>query len=108
MIIIMSVATQPPATTADTMPFTEATTAFLADIIAFFAGIFGLIIIRELPVVAIVSIIIAAICGFVAYNDTLSGVQWCAHAKECVGEEMYQLMMEIATAQKTRKRYAMP
>lgn len=40
----------------------------VAGIIAFFAGIFGLIIIRELPVVAIVSIIIAAICGFVAYN----------------------------------------
>ena len=31
-------------------------------------------------------------CGFVAYNDTLSCVQWCAHAKDCVGEEMYELM----------------
>ena len=30
--------------------------------------------------------------GFVAYNDTLSCVQWCAHAKECVGEEMYEQM----------------
>ena len=29
-------------------------------------------------------------CGFVAYNDTLSCVQWCAHAKDCVGEEMYE------------------
>ena len=28
-------------------------------------------------------------CGFVAYNDNLSCVQWCKHAKECVGEEMY-------------------
>lgn len=41
-------------------------------------------------------------CGFVAYNDTLSCVQWCAHAKECVGEEMYQQMMKIVEQQKKR------
>jgi len=35
-------------------------------------------------------------CGFVAYNDTLSCVQWCQYAKQCVGEEMYERMMEIA------------
>jgi len=28
-------------------------------------------------------------CGFVIYNDTLSCIQWCKYAKECVGEEMY-------------------
>jgi hypothetical protein len=39
-------------------------------------------------------------CGFVAYNDTLSCVQWCAYAKQCVGEEMYNAMMEIAANQK--------
>ena len=39
-------------------------------------------------------------CGFVAYNDTLSCVQWCKHAKECVGEEMYNAMMEIVKNQK--------
>ncbi len=39
-------------------------------------------------------------CGFVAYNDTLSCVQWCAHAKQCVGEEMYNHMMKIAARQK--------
>ena len=39
-------------------------------------------------------------CGFIAYNDTLSCVQWCAHAKECVGAEMYESMMEIAARQK--------
>ena len=39
-------------------------------------------------------------CGFIAYNDTLSCVQWCAHAKQCVGEEMYAHMMKIAAAQK--------
>ena len=39
-------------------------------------------------------------CGFIAYNDTLSCVQWCAYAKQCVGEEMYGKMMEIAAQQK--------
>lgn len=41
-------------------------------------------------------------CGFVAYNDTLSCVQWCAHAKECVGEAVYEQMMEIVRSQKER------
>ena len=39
-------------------------------------------------------------CGFIAYNDTLSCVQWCKHAKQCVGEEMYEAMMAIAKRQK--------
>ena len=39
-------------------------------------------------------------CGFLAYNDTLSCVQWCQYAKQCVGEEMYAHMMEIAKKQK--------
>lgn len=39
-------------------------------------------------------------CGFVAYNDTLSCVQWCAYARQCVGDEMYEHMMEIAAKQK--------
>ena len=39
-------------------------------------------------------------CGFVAYNDTLSCVQWCEYAKQCVGEEMYNQMMKIAEEQK--------
>ena len=38
-------------------------------------------------------------CGFVAYNDTLSCVQWCQYARKCVGDEMYERMMEIAEAQ---------
>ena len=42
------------------------------------------------------------VCGFVAYNDTLSCVQWCAHAKDCVGEAMYEQMMQIVRAQKER------
>lgn len=43
-------------------------------------------------------------CGFVAYNDTLSCVQWCQYAKECVGAEMYEHMMEIAAMQKEKKQ----
>ena len=39
-------------------------------------------------------------CGFVAYNDTLSCVQWCQYAKQCVGEEMYNAMMKIAQRKK--------
>ena len=43
-------------------------------------------------------------CGFVAYNDTLSCVQWCKYAKKCVGEEMYQRMMQIARNQKRKEK----
>ncbi len=39
-------------------------------------------------------------CGFTIYNDTLSCVQWCKYARQCVGESMYQRMMEIAENQK--------
>lgn len=41
-------------------------------------------------------------CGFVAYNDTLSCVQWCKYARKCVGDEMYEQMMRIAQTQKER------
>ena len=42
-------------------------------------------------------------CGFVAYNDTLSCVQWCEYARQCVGDEMYEHMMQVAEEQKRRK-----
>ena len=35
-----------------------------------------------------------------AYNDTLSCVQWCEYARQCVGDEMYEQMMEIAARNK--------
>lgn len=35
-------------------------------------------------------------CGFVIYNDMLSCVQWCKYARKCVGDQMYEQMMEIA------------
>jgi NADH pyrophosphatase NudC (nudix superfamily) len=37
-------------------------------------------------------------CGFVVYNDIESCIQWCRHAKECVGEEMYRILMERKSA----------
>lgn len=42
-------------------------------------------------------------CGFVAYNDTLSCVQWCKYAKLCVGEDMYNQMMKVANESKQRE-----
>jgi len=42
-------------------------------------------------------------CGFVAYNDTLSCVQWCEYARQCVGDEMYAHMMQVAQEQKRRQ-----
>ena len=39
-------------------------------------------------------------CGFVAYNDTLSCVQWCKYARQCVGDDMYEHMMKIVELQK--------
>lgn len=42
-------------------------------------------------------------CGFVAYNDQLSCVQWCKYARKCVGDEMYEHMMEIARQQKQNR-----
>ena len=41
-------------------------------------------------------------CGFLAYNDTLSCVQWCKYARKCVGDEMYEHMMQLAALQKQR------
>ena len=33
-------------------------------------------------------------CGHSIYNDTLSCVKWCEHARECVGDAMYEYMMK--------------
>ena len=43
-------------------------------------------------------------CGFVAYNDTLTCVQWCKYARKSVGDEMYEQMMEIARLQKENRK----
>ena len=39
-------------------------------------------------------------CGFVVSNDALSCVQWCKYARQCVGDAMYEQMMQIAARQK--------
>ena len=39
-------------------------------------------------------------CGFVIYNDMLSCVQWCQYARKCVGDKMYEAMMEMAARKK--------
>jgi transposase len=31
-------------------------------------------------------------CGFIAYNDTMGCVKWCAYARECFGDEIYEKM----------------
>jgi len=33
---------------------------------------------------------VACECGFIAYNDALSCVNWCKYARECVGDEAYE------------------
>ena len=42
-------------------------------------------------------------CGFVAYNDELSCVQWCQYARKCVGDGRYEKLMAIAAMQKKKK-----
>jgi NADH pyrophosphatase NudC (nudix superfamily) len=32
-------------------------------------------------------------CGFVAYNDMQSCISWCKHAKQCIGEELYNKLV---------------
>ena len=35
-------------------------------------------------------------------NDMLSCVQWCKYARKCVGDQMYEQMMEIAKHNKEK------
>ena len=37
---------------------------------------------------------VACTCGFTVYNNIQSCIQWCAAARECVGEELYMLLRE--------------
>ena len=32
-------------------------------------------------------------CGFIAYNNIQSCIQWCKSARECVGDEMYEKLI---------------
>ena len=42
-------------------------------------------------------------CGYKVYNDTLSCVQWCKYARQCVGDEMYERMMKVAEHMKEKQ-----
>ena len=33
-------------------------------------------------------------CGFIAYNDAQNCIEWCKYAKQCIGEELYNKLME--------------
>ena len=33
-------------------------------------------------------------CGFVVYDDEASCFQWCKHAEECLGEDLFRRMKE--------------
>lgn len=33
-------------------------------------------------------------CGFVAYNETLTCLQWCRYARNCVGDEIYERFLQ--------------
>ena len=41
-------------------------------------------------------------CGYVVYNDIISCVKWCKHAKLCVGEDMYNKLMKSYEAEAKR------
>lgn len=32
-------------------------------------------------------------CGFVAYNDAQTCIEWCQYARECVGDTLYEQFM---------------
>lgn len=32
-------------------------------------------------------------CGFIAYNDLQSCIQWCEHAEKCIGTELYNKLV---------------
>jgi hypothetical protein len=42
-------------------------------------------------------------CGFTVYNDIASCVQSCRYARECVGEELYNRLMEAAKESQRHK-----
>ena len=45
-------------------------------------------------------------CGTVIYNDTLSCVQWCKYARQCVGDENYERLMAFVKLREQRGQTA--
>jgi hypothetical protein len=33
-------------------------------------------------------------CGFTVYNETQNCIKWCAYARECVGDGIYEKFMQ--------------
>jgi hypothetical protein len=44
-------------------------------------------------------------CGFITCNDIESCIQWCRHAKEWVGEEMYRKLWTEKISPNLKNRY---
>ena len=42
-------------------------------------------------------------CGSVIYNDTLTCVQWCKYARQCMGDEMVERLLAVARHKKKRE-----
>ena len=42
-------------------------------------------------------------CGFVIYNDTLTCVQWCKYARQCMGDEMVERLLTVARQKRERE-----
>ena len=58
---------------------------------------------HEIEIFSVDTEVVCEKCGFVAYNDKLSCVQWCKFARQCVGDQMYEKMMETAAHQKAAR-----
>lgn len=43
-------------------------------------------------------------CGFTAYSETQSCILWCAKARECVGDEVYEKYTKQIEAAKAAER----
>ena len=42
-------------------------------------------------------------CGFTIYNDTVTCVQWCKYARQCMGDEMVDRLLAVARQNKERE-----
>ena len=59
---------------------------------------------HEVEVFSVDTEVICEHCGQKIFNDALSCVQWCEYARQCVGDEMYEALMEVAARNKERIR----
>lgn len=42
-------------------------------------------------------------CGFIVYNDITSCIKWCKLARECVGDVLYEELMEALEMKEQRE-----